>query len=165
MSLRKQTTVSCSRRALSKSDANPSNCGSVTINIKTDDNPQQTTWKLTSSSNGGKSTSTITGGPYDVPNKSYTMTLCLSQGDCVFTIYDEGEDGLCCSHGNGSYELTLDGTVLKVGDTFDASESTSFAIGSSVTSSPTKKKKKKKKKKCKKKKNAKRPKVSNMASS
>ena len=68
--------------------------------------------KLTLSSHGGKSTSAISGGPYNEPNKLYTMTMCLSEGDYVFTMYDDGKNGLCCSQGNGSYSLTLGNSII-----------------------------------------------------
>ena len=54
----------------------------------------------------------------------------LENGDYVFTIYDTYGDGICCSYGEGFYEVsTADGTVLASGGEFGLDESTPFSLG------------------------------------
>jgi len=47
----------------------------------------------------------------------------------TFTIYDSWEDGICCHHGFGHYEVSGDGTVYASGGEFESSESTPFITG------------------------------------
>jgi len=76
----------------------------VTVNITTDQYPDETTWDI-------KTISGLTvanGGPYSVANQPQTpVNVTLSLDECyIFTIYDAYGDGLCCSYGNGGYSVT-----------------------------------------------------------
>ena len=48
---------------------------------------------------------------------SYSESICLEEGEYRFTIYDDwpGRDGICCDHGEGSYNVTADGTLIVEG--------------------------------------------------
>jgi len=94
----------------------------MNINIVTDTYPSETTWDITVGS-----TTYASGGPYAGMMK-YSNYVCLPAGSYKFTIYDKFGDGLCCAGGNGSYDLSLDDTVLKVGGSFARGESTSFDV-------------------------------------
>lgn len=97
----------------------------VVLTIVTDNFPQETTWQL-AKENGIIVT---TGGPYTgQANTTINETFCLDPFSCYkFTIFDSGNNGICCSEGNGSYTLTLDGgTVLVSGGEFGSQRVESF---------------------------------------
>jgi len=51
-------------------------------------------------------------------------SICLDTLTCYkFTIYDSYGDGICCSQGNGSYDLVYDGVLIKTGGQYGDSES------------------------------------------
>jgi len=98
---------------------------SVFLNLTLDDFPEETTWEITDS------TGTIlhNGGPYNQPGDLINEELCLSENGCyTFTIFDAVQDGLCCSFGLGSYNLTnAAGELLIAGNgRFAAREATDF---------------------------------------
>jgi len=111
------------------------------LTIFTDAYPGETTWEI--ESNDDRCGAYFEeGGPYDSSDTTYTRTISslCSDTSYKFTIFDSWGDGICCSHGDGFYEL-VQGTVVASGDEFDASESTSFtaiATSSSPTDVPTK---------------------------
>ncbi|MBN1340019.1 MAG: T9SS type A sorting domain-containing protein [Bacteroidales bacterium] len=75
----------------------------VNFEVKTDQYPSETTWKVFNSAG----TVLYQGGPYSAPNTVYTDTWTFTEFDCyTFTIYDSFGDGICCSYGNGYYKLT-----------------------------------------------------------
>ena len=90
------------------------------LSIRTDANPQETTWKVTNLWTGEV---VIEGGPYDQANHMYTETLDITGDGCYdFTIYDAGGDGL----NGGVYGLKAGSTTLFSGSTFGESESNEF---------------------------------------
>ena len=80
-----------------------------------------------------------TGGYYPLPNNLYSETLCLStdNGNCYsLALYDDNGDGLCCSNGNGFWELrTVSGRLL-LRDLFDGSID-GFSSPSGSTQTPS----------------------------
>ena len=50
-----------------------------------------------------------------------------------FTIFDSFGDGICCSYGEGSYSVSLDGEVMLSGGDFLSSESGSFCAEDSTS--------------------------------
>lgn len=59
----------------------------------------------------------------------YEKTVCVPAGTPVkFTINDSNGIGLCCSFGNGFYELKNCNTTVAYGDEFGSSESTNFTV-------------------------------------
>lgn len=92
------------------------------LSIRTDTNPEETTWKVTDMATGEV---VLEGGPYDTPNHSYTETLEIPADGCYdFTIYDAGGDGLT---GSGIYGVKSNGTTLFSGKEFGYSESNEFS--------------------------------------
>ncbi|MFH2096196.1 MAG: hypothetical protein ABIJ16_10865 [Bacteroidota bacterium] len=62
----------------------------VTVKIKTDNNPSQTSWEITNSSGVVAS-----GGSFTNANYLYQETVCLYEDSCyTFTVYDSGNNGL-----------------------------------------------------------------------
>ena len=95
-----------------------------------DNYPEETTWEVVDQ-NGGV---WFSGGPYgNLPDGStVTENMCLPDGCFNFIIYDSYGDGICCSYGNGSYQLinTDNNTVLAAGGNFGSSELTPFCLTS-----------------------------------
>jgi hypothetical protein len=65
-------------------------------------------------------------------------TIVLPAYDCyTLTLYDSGNNGLCCSNGNGGYQLDdKQGGVVKTGGSFSSSESIEFNHESSSSINP-----------------------------
>ena len=90
--------------------------------IFSDDFGNETTWSL-EDADGNE---LYSGGPFpDFTNN--TESFCLDPGCYEFTIFDSFGDGICCSYGDGFYELVSeDGIVVAAGGDFDDEESTAF---------------------------------------
>ena len=101
----------------------PNNVGKVLkLSIRTDSNPQETTWKVTNLWTGEV---VLEGGPYEQANTMYTETLEITDDGCYdFTIYDAGGDGFTTG---GLYGLKAGGTTLFSGSVFGSSESNEFS--------------------------------------
>ena len=91
------------------------------LSIRTDNNPQETTWKVTNLATGEV---VLEGGPYEQPNTMQTETLEITGDGCYdFTIYDAGGNGL----EGGVYGLKAGGTTLFSGNSFGVSENNEFS--------------------------------------
>ena len=102
-------------------------CTAGTLSLTTDNYGAETSWAISNSSG----TDIANGNGYS-SNTSYSEDICLEDDDYTFTINDSYGDGMCCSFGNGSYDLVLDGTSVASGSEFASSESTSFILGSAT---------------------------------
>lgn len=92
------------------------------LTIRTDANPEETTWKVTNLASGEI---VLEGGPYDTPNHTYNENLAITEDGCYdFTIFDAGGDGLT---GSGIYGLKAGNTNLFTGRMFGNSESNEFS--------------------------------------
>ncbi|HPT03344.1 MAG TPA: T9SS type A sorting domain-containing protein [Bacteroidales bacterium] len=101
----------------------------ATVKIKTDNNPQETTWTITDASGA----IIASGGPYTNAATTYTQDVNLDFGTCYqFTIYDAGGNGICCKNGNGYYKVTSGSTTIESGTQFGSSESAQFYSQSGV---------------------------------
>ena len=102
----------------------------VTLNLTTDNYGYETSWTLNDSTSAE-----IANGSGFQSGTNYQEVFCLANGDYSFTINDSYGDGICCSYGIGSYELTQGTTVLGSGGNFASSETQTFTIGT-VTPPP-----------------------------
>ncbi|MBT6014004.1 MAG: hypothetical protein HOG85_04210, partial [Flavobacteriales bacterium] len=103
--------------------AYPACTDSITISITTDNYPEETSWALTSQSNG--IIASINPGDLDSNQTTYNWNVCINANECYdFTIYDSYGDGLSAPFGVGSYSLTYEGAVVASGGTFGSSETT-----------------------------------------
>jgi endonuclease I len=98
----------------------------VTFSLTTDSYASETSWTLTDTS-----AQEVASGNNYANSTTYTDNYCLDDGDYTFTINDAYGDGICCSFGNGAYDLSLTGTSLISGGTFTSSESKTFTLASS----------------------------------
>ena len=97
----------------------------MNVYILTDNYGGETSWDITSSAGDVVSS----GGGYE-SNMEYFHTSILEDGDYTFTIYDAYGDGICCTYGEGMYEVSFDdGTVIASGGEFTDMESTPFTVG------------------------------------
>jgi subtilisin family serine protease len=118
-------------------DANPSNDAhsssftvggnNMTLTLTFDANPEEISWDIRD--NFG--TIILSGNNYtNLYNNTITEILCLENGCYDFTIYDAAGNGMCCSQGNGSYNLqdNTTGNILASGGSFGAVEMTNFCL-------------------------------------
>ena len=107
----------------------------VTLELKTDNYCEETSWELRNSAN----TVVASFGPYTAgsqDNTVFTYNWSLNPNDCyTFTINDAYGDGICCSYGNGYYKLKNTwGTavVFQEGGQFGGEESKGFGTPATV---------------------------------
>lgn len=102
------------------------NCtSSFNLSFQFDGSPAQTTWHITNSNNQ----IVASGGPYsNQPSFSQlNIPICLPEGCYFLSVFDSGNNGLCCQNGNGSFELTnSQGVTLFEGSQFGASTAGNF---------------------------------------
>jgi len=98
------------------------------LDLLTDGYGSETSWKLELGS-----TTVVEGDSYG-NDSPYIIEQCIGNGDYKFTISDTYGDGICCSYGNGRYELTVGDVVRKTGGDFSSSEIFEFTAH---TTSPT----------------------------
>jgi hypothetical protein len=110
-------------------EGSPLNSGkAIKLTIRTDNDPQETTWQLKSMTTGEV---VLSGGPYTEANTMSTETLDIPGDDCYeFTIYDAGGNGL--KNVNGLYGMKAGGTTLFSGADFGDRESNEFSYEKSV---------------------------------
>jgi PKD repeat protein len=106
------------------------NTATIGLSLTLDDNAAETSWEFLDSNNnvlysGGPYT-----GPFD-PNTTKTETFTINPNACyAFQISDSFGDGICCSSGNGLYELRADdNSLLVTGGDFNFSTSHNFYSG------------------------------------
>ncbi len=103
----------------------------ITINLLTDNFPQETTWELV----GDQQQVLGTGGPYSTQQHLYTSTLCVDPEMCyTFTVHDAFGDGMSAQGIQGAYHiLNHDGGLLAsiIKPNFGNKESNTFCITSS----------------------------------
>jgi hypothetical protein len=88
----------------------------IIIQITADNFPQETSWTLKDQHN-----SILASG------NAFGDTLCVAAGTClIFTIYDTSGDGICCSYGNGSFSVWIDGIQQASGGNFGFETSFEF---------------------------------------
>ncbi|MDP1623683.1 MAG: T9SS type A sorting domain-containing protein [Bacteroidales bacterium] len=108
----------------------PLSTAQIKVAIRTDNSPQETTWEIKNSLD----VVVASGGPYPEANKLYQQTYTMPQADCYsFTIKDTGGNGICCSNGNGGYEVSSNGATIKQGGSFGYSELSEFRMEAPVS--------------------------------
>lgn len=109
----------------------PSCVGSaVTFTLVTDRYASETSWSLTNSSGA-----VVHSGNGYRNSRTYTFNWTLADDSYTFTINDSYGDGICCAYGNGSYNLAEGSTSIKSGGAFNSTETTTFCVATSGTSS------------------------------
>ena len=97
----------------------------VNLTLVTDEYGDETSWDFKDSND-----TILYSGETDVYGNetTYNHTFDVLTGGCyTFTIYDSGEDGICCIWGAGSYTLTdSNSNVIATGGEFGAQETVSI---------------------------------------
>ncbi|KAL7546690.1 hypothetical protein ACHAWF_010021, partial [Thalassiosira exigua] len=117
------------RAVVTVSLEDPPTCGSgpveVDVRVTTDNYPGETTWTV-KDVNGA---TLMSGGPYQTAGNTYTATQTLADPGCMtFEISDSYGDGICCSYGNGGYQLRMNGALIKEGGAFGSGEGHNFGL-------------------------------------
>ncbi len=103
----------------------------ITLELRTDNYGEETTWKLFDSNNSVVQQDPA--GQYG-DNQTYNYTWTLNEQECYrFEIYDVYGDGICCDYGNGFYKLKENGQVIMQGGQFADEDERSFKTGMPVS--------------------------------
>ncbi|MBL3657046.1 M4 family metallopeptidase [Fulvivirga sediminis] len=103
--------------------------GTVTLTITMDDHPEEISWSLKNSD------SKVVDSEANYENLEagavVTKTFNLEDGEYDLIIKDEYGDGICCSHGNGSFTLKDDSTNITIGggSEFEYTSVIEFCVG------------------------------------
>jgi hypothetical protein len=106
---------------LSPTFASCSNTGEmeVTITIKTDSKPNETTWYFKKM----RGTTYGSGGPYTEAFHTYIYKFCVSSKNSFeFHLEDSGNDGIQGEFGQGFYTTAIDGETYSSGGNFKSEE-------------------------------------------
>ena len=97
------------------------------LTLKTDLFEMDTSWILV---NDQSSTTVASGGSYAEPNTLYVEPFCLEQNQAyTFTLFDAGNDSLCCQYGNGYYSAAIDGNeIFQGGEGFGSQITQNFFV-------------------------------------
>lgn len=98
------------------------------LDITFDNYAEETSWELYKDITTTPTLIASGSGYDDLDDQSIQERLCIDNGDFGFVIYDVYSDGMCCSYGQGSYSLTVNGEVIHQGGSFGASEVTTFSL-------------------------------------
>ncbi|WP_438422332.1 PQQ-dependent sugar dehydrogenase [Aquimarina macrocephali] len=124
---------SAASSTLNVTTAGTSSTYDVKLRITFDRYPQDTSWEIKDTSDKVLHS----GGSYEsqAGNSTINITKTLDKGCYTFVIKDAYSDGLCCTYGNGSYELTsvTSNTVLASGASFTSEEIKNFCVGNNNT--------------------------------
>jgi len=107
----------------SESPATPGTQSVLKVKIVTDDYPAETSWEMKNMSSGEI---IMTGGGVSVEK-----SVSVGDGVYEFTINDSYGDGICCSYGEGSYNLYVDDVPVmqEDGGKFGSSETKQVRVG------------------------------------
>lgn len=93
----------------------------IAVDLRTDRYPSETSWAITTCGGDVVATGSYTQAQAEADHTDY---ICVeSSSPYQFQISDSYGDGICCSYGEGNYQLSIDGTVEVSGNgTFGSGE-------------------------------------------
>jgi pseudolysin/vibriolysin len=107
------------------------------VDVFTDGFPRETSWTLINTCTGVAQESIVAGTKYQDSKTQYSDTYTVPPAEYRFEIRDAFGDGICCSHGNGSYSVTYNGKVEVSGGDFKFLETSTFgSCGPETTPGP-----------------------------
>lgn len=114
-------------KAFTTTETYPS-AGNINLTLKTDSWAEETSWEFKDEAGN----ILYSEGPYKATaddNKIFNYTFNVVADQCyTFIILDDSGDGICCTHGNGYYELkTSDGTLIFSGGEYKSAETTTIS--------------------------------------
>ena len=90
-------------------------CTLLTITVSPDNYPAEISWEIIDSQN----VVVFAGDGYTSDPATHVRSLCIPDGCYEFIIRDSYGDGICCSHGQGSYQVTDEnGITIASGGTY-----------------------------------------------
>ncbi len=101
----------------------------VSLHLSFDNHPEEISWALIDEAGQLQ----VTGGPYSagVAGSAIQVPMCLPDGCFTLQIRDEGQDGMCCEHGDGAYKLFNEqGHMLATGSHFGGHAAIQFCVES-----------------------------------
>lgn len=113
--------------AISTSGGGGGGCATLNLTMVFDNYPEETSWEVRNSGN----TIVASGGTYgsQADGSTRVESMCLNDGCYTLIMKDTYGDGMCCSYGNGSYNLrNSQGTSKASGGSFGSSISHSFCV-------------------------------------
>ena len=98
-----------------------------------DNYPEETAWQLFDADSGDFIDGDTGFGNYD-DLETFSVTLCIPDGNYDFVVFDQFQDGICCAYGNGSINgnlIACDGNTALFDqiDSFGANIVRSFSVG------------------------------------
>ena len=97
------------------------NASSFSVTIVLDDYPEETSWDIQDD------TGNIIASGDSYAGGTVNLDVCVATGCYEFTIYDSYGDGICCTWGEGSYEvINPNGVVVATGGDFTYAEVTTI---------------------------------------
>ncbi|EJK61965.1 hypothetical protein THAOC_17453 [Thalassiosira oceanica] len=96
----------------------------IKVELLLDDYPEETSWSIIDTCEGGGEI--VSGDNYTVAGEAVSVEVTVPRGRFMMNIIDTFGDGVCCNHGQGKYEVFMDGLLVADGDDFDAMESHFF---------------------------------------
>ncbi len=94
------------------------------MTVVLDNYPGEFTWTLTDAAG-----TVVASEGYAGLAGTVETNYCLPDGCYDLTVNDSFGDGICCAFGNGSYTLTVAGSVVATGGDFGSTETTNFCTG------------------------------------
>jgi hypothetical protein len=99
----------------------------VKIQVKHDNYASETGWELLNAATNAVLARQLKGTVFN-RGQIITKTVLVPAGDYTFHITDSFSDGICCSYGEGLYEVTVGNTVVASGGDFGAESFDSFTV-------------------------------------
>jgi hypothetical protein len=91
----------------------------IGLSLRTDNYPGETVVTLTDKSTGQR----FWYYGFSEANKSYNLNTTMDPSSCyVFEVTDSYGDGVCCQYGQGGFDLSYDGLVVRSGGAFGSSD-------------------------------------------
>ncbi|WP_348746970.1 zinc-dependent metalloprotease [Tenacibaculum sp. 190524A02b] len=112
-------------------EGNNAACTNVNFSLTLDEFPNETSWSIINTGTGAEIESVASFRSADQSTTKVTE-LCLENGSYRLTINDSIGDGICCSFGNGSYTLSVNGVSQAQGGNFARQEVVNFVIGNNA---------------------------------
>lgn len=107
------------------------------VEVTTDNNPSETSWELKNVLTGQVE---MASPVYTDANTLYRHEYSVPEAQYEFTIFDSGNNGLCCgANGAGSYKVLYKLAMVASGGEFTSSQKATFgsAPGGGPTNAPT----------------------------
>jgi len=111
------------------SNTNANTSIDASLNITFDNYASETSWEILDSSN----TTVFSGSNYGNYDNGDSISISMKLDVDCYTLkfYDSYGDGICCSNGNGSYSLIINGSSMASGASFSTSDSSAFCLSNS----------------------------------